>query len=72
MATHSGILAGKIPWTEAPGEIQSMGCKELDMTEHTHKPLGKCMLKLSLKLLQFCGSGDTVLGKIPGVLTCFE
>ena len=33
-ATHSSILAWKIPWTEEPGELQSMGCKELDMTEH--------------------------------------
>ena len=25
MATHSGILAWKIPWTEDPGRLQSMG-----------------------------------------------
>ena len=25
MATHSSILAWKIPWTEKPGELQSMG-----------------------------------------------
>ena len=25
MATHSRILAWKIPWTEEPGELQSMG-----------------------------------------------
>ena len=25
MATHSSILAGKIPWTEEPGELQSIG-----------------------------------------------
>ena len=24
-ATHSGILAWKIPWTEEPGGLQSMG-----------------------------------------------
>ena len=34
MVVHSSILAWKIPWTEEPGELQSMGCKELDMTEH--------------------------------------
>ena len=33
MATHASILAWRIPWTEAPGELQSMGCKELDTTE---------------------------------------
>ena len=35
MATHSSILAWEIPWTEEPGGLQSMGCKESDMTEAT-------------------------------------
>ena len=36
--THSSTLAWKIPWTEEPGGLQSMGRKELDTTEwlHTH------------------------------------
>ena len=25
MATHSSTLAGKIPWTEEPGRLQSLG-----------------------------------------------
>ena len=25
MATHSSVLAWKIPWTEGPGRLQSMG-----------------------------------------------
>ena len=25
MATYSNTLAGKVPWTEEPGRIQSMG-----------------------------------------------
>ena len=25
MTTHSSILACRIPWTEEPGELQSMG-----------------------------------------------
>ena len=25
MATHSSILAWRIPWTEEPGELQTMG-----------------------------------------------
>ena len=33
MATHSGILAWKIPWTEEPGGQQSMGMQKSDMTE---------------------------------------
>ena len=32
MATHSSILAWKIPWTEEPGRLQSMGSQS-DMTE---------------------------------------
>ena len=32
MATHSNILAWKIPWTEEPGRLQSMGLQESDMT----------------------------------------
>ena len=35
MATHSSILTWRISWTEEPGGLQSMGCKELDMTEVT-------------------------------------
>ena len=35
MATHSSILAWKITWRGDPGGPQSMGHKELDMTEHT-------------------------------------
>ena len=32
IATHSGILAWEIPWTEEPGGLQSVGLQELDMT----------------------------------------
>ena len=28
MATHSSILAWKIPWTEEPGGLQSIGLQE--------------------------------------------
>ena len=35
MATHSSILAWRIPWTEEPGRLQSTGSKELDTTEAT-------------------------------------
>ena len=49
MATHSNILAWKIPWIEELGRLHSLwGCKELDMTElmmnichliHVSKPI---------------------------------
>ena len=35
MATHSSVLAWKIPWAEEPWQaIVHGGHKELDMTEH--------------------------------------
>ena len=33
METHSSIVAWRIPWTEEPGELLSMGHKELDTPE---------------------------------------
>ena len=36
MAPHSSTLAWKIPWTEEPGRLQSMGLLESDMTERLH------------------------------------
>ena len=32
MATHFSILAWRIPWTEEPVWLQSMGSQELDTT----------------------------------------
>ena len=29
MATHSSILAGKIPWIEEPGGLHSMGSQRV-------------------------------------------
>ena len=34
-ATQSSILAWEITWTEEPGGLQSMDCKESDTTEVT-------------------------------------
>ena len=36
VATHSGILAWRIPWTEEPGGLQCMGSQRVGTTEHTH------------------------------------
>ena len=35
MATHVNMLACRIPWTEEPEELQSMGSKRVDTTEAT-------------------------------------
>ena len=32
MATYSSVLAWRIPRTQEPGRLQSMGCKESDTT----------------------------------------
>ena len=29
MATHSGILTGRIPWTEESGQLQSIGLQRV-------------------------------------------
>ena len=40
MATHSSILAWRIPWTEEPGGLQSMGSQRVGhnwvTNTHTH------------------------------------
>ena len=38
IATHSSILAWRIPWTEDPGGLQSIGSQsEVDMSEVTEQ-----------------------------------
>ena len=34
MTTHSYILVWRIPLTEEPGKLQSMGCKESELSEY--------------------------------------
>ena len=49
MATHSGTLAQKIPWTEEPGAgYCPWGCKESDTTEQLKK------IYIYIKLLKIC------------------
>ena len=40
MATHSSILSWRIPWTEEPGGLQSMGLQRVghwsNLAQHTH------------------------------------
>ena len=36
MATHSSILAWKIPWMEEPGRLQSVGSQRVDTTKRLH------------------------------------
>ena len=43
MASHSSILAWRIPWTEEPGGLQSMGLQRAghDWATHTHSTLNE-------------------------------
>ena len=61
MATHSSILTWRIPWTGEPGELQSMGSLESDMTDqlsltHSHHPWIYSILQQFWKLLAIISS----------------
>ena len=50
MGPHSSILAWKIPWTEEPGGLQSMGSQRVGhdlATKHHHHP------ELTIRLIFF-------------------
>ena len=42
MATHSRILAWRIPWTEEPVRLQTMRSQESDTTEGTQNACIQC------------------------------
>ena len=51
MATHSSILAWRIPWTEEAGGLQSWACEESDTTEPLTLSLSDCEHSLKPKPL---------------------
>ena len=53
IATHSSIFAWRIPWTEHPGRLQSMGSQRVghDWATNTHIPLYVMILKGYLHFL---------------------
>ena len=55
MATPSSILAWRIPWTEEPGGLQSMGVTESDTTER-------------LTLSHFALLENAALGAVPSAV----
>ena len=46
MATHSSTLAWRIPWTEEPGGLQSMGSQRFghDSVTFPHTPWGEVII----------------------------
>ena len=74
MATHSSILAQRIPWTEEPGGRQSMGLqKELDIIQQLNNNMRICIKYWAVEMawLVFSRAGkenswdirDGILGK---------
>ena len=55
MTTHSSTLAWKIPWTEEPCKLQSMGSQKLDMTEQLHFKVMKRFYEEPVEELGFLG-----------------
>ena len=54
MATHSSILAWKIPWTEEPDELKSMESQGIGHdwgSEHRHTQISECHYIFSLLYL---------------------
>ena len=48
MATHSNILARRIPEMEEPGKLQSMGSQESDMTQQLNHYITGLLCKILL------------------------
>ena len=51
MATHSCILAWKIPWAEEPGGLQSMGLQSqtqlsTQTQQHNYSVFSKCQVQV--------------------------
>ena len=66
MATHSSILAWRIPWTGEPGGLQSMGSQRVghDWAHSTHSAV---MVKEN-KLLQMAAASIAALRGSPSCL----
>ena len=63
MASYSSHLAWRIPWTEEPGELQSMGYKEMDTTERLTLSLfleDRQKIPFTSCLLSVCPSPATI------------
>ena len=60
MATHSSILAWRIPWTKEPGGLQSMGLQRVGHERLTHGPRMKTkeVKRMALTLRDPAGSRE--------------
>ena len=73
MATHSSILAWRIPWMEELGGLQSTGRKQSDMTEqlhfHFHAPRGCSNIQILVMCLLSSSQDFLLLCRLLGWLT---
>ena len=65
MASHSSILAWRIPWTEEPGGLQSMGSLRVDTTEWLTLALSFSHLLYPPCVFQSQGSLQAVSHTVP-------
>ena len=77
MATHTSILAWRIPWTEEPGRLQSMGLQRVGHNCMTNTYLGNILWSFSAFLLlsapwasKSCLEKTIVLRSLPGSGQC--
>ena len=76
MATHSSILARKIPWTDEPAGLQSMESQESDMTEQLKlsiNPFCECTKRhwiVHIKMI-FCNVNFTSIKKWEEIIQNF-
>ena len=61
MATHSGVLAWRIPWTEEPGGLQSVESQSQTQLSNFHL----CSSAATLASLLLLKPGDLVLASGP-------
>ena len=68
MATHSSILAWRIPWTEEPGRLQSTGSQRVgqDWVSNTFTKTGACFIKVLVLLYNLWSSAHLILS-----VSCF-
>ena len=65
MATCSSILAGKIPWTEEPGGLQSMGLQKVGHDwAHTEQIKPQDTAKCNIAIVFYSGSIFILLKQI--------
>ena len=66
MATHSSILARKIPWTEEPGGLQSVGSPRVRHDYNNRACTHACTLRHAFVPSSFLWLGNTPLSGYTG------